>query len=62
MPGVIQVSMTANITNIIDEFSKIIRSEATSPAADHIFTVRKESESTKLSKDKSIIFHHVVIE
>jgi hypothetical protein len=45
---------------VIDNFPKTITTTCTTPAADHLFTVRNEHEAKFLPKQQAQAFHHTV--
>jgi len=58
-PGVVRVSMIPFVKKILKEFPEELGAVAPSPAADHLFKVREESESKLLPKEQAIIYHVV---
>ena len=56
----VEVSMFDDLDKIIQEFPELITGLATSPAADHLFRVRDETEAKYLPGEQAVVFHHVV--
>ncbi len=57
---IVQVSMITYTSKILTNFPKPITTSCTTPAADHLFTVRKESEAEFLPEVQAQAFHHTV--
>jgi hypothetical protein len=60
MDGIAQVSMITYTSKILTDFLKPITTSCATPAADHLFTVRKESEVKFLPEAQAQAFHHTV--
>jgi hypothetical protein len=45
---------------VIAGFPELIEGKATTPAVDYLFTVRDEGKGRLMSKDKAVVFHHMV--
>ena len=58
--GKVMVNMIEYIRGIIDQFPEEIVAIRTSPAADHLFTVRDESLSKPLPEEQARAFHHAL--
>jgi hypothetical protein len=56
--GIMQLSMITYTSKIVTNFPKPITTSCATPAADHLFTVRKESEAKFLPKAQAQAFHH----
>jgi hypothetical protein len=54
----VMVTMMVYIKNIIKDFPEEITGTKTSPAADHLFTVRDRSLTKALPEDQAMAFHH----
>ena len=48
------------LQSMIDEFPEIIIGRAGTPAQYHLFEIRDDKESSKLSKEKALVLHHTV--
>jgi hypothetical protein len=48
------------LKGVIQDFPEEITGRATSPAADHLFTIRSEKDSKPLEEERAIAFHHSV--
>ena len=59
-PGVLKLSMIPYVKKIIDEIPEELGKCATTPAANHLFQVREESETKPLPEEQGNIFHHTV--
>jgi hypothetical protein len=57
--GKVMVTMMEYIKNIIRDFPEEITGTKTSPAADHLFTVRDPSLAKALPEEQAMAFHHV---
>jgi hypothetical protein len=55
--GKMMVTMMDYIKNIIKDFLEVITGTKTSPAADHLFTVRDPSLAKALSEEQAMEFH-----
>jgi hypothetical protein len=58
--GIAQVSMITYTSKILTIFPEPITTSCTTPAAGHLFTVRKESEAKFLPEAQAQAFHHTV--
>ncbi len=58
--GIAQVSMITYTSKILTNFPKPITTSCATPAADHLFTVRNESEAKFLPEAQAQAFHHTV--
>jgi hypothetical protein len=56
--GKVAVNMVEYIKNIIANFTEEIIATRTSPAADHLFTVRSETEAKPLPEEQAMAFHY----
>ena len=56
--GKVSINMVEYIKTIIDDFPEEIIGIKTSPAADHLFEVRDESEARLLPEEQAMAFHH----
>ena len=56
--GKVMIHMIEYIKTIIDDFPEEIIATKTSPAADHLFTVKDESLATPLQEEQAMAFHH----
>ena len=52
--------MIPYITILIADFPKLISGDTVSPAAEQLFTVCNEPDSTKQPKNRAMVFHYVV--
>jgi hypothetical protein len=52
------VNMIEYIKTIIGDFPEEIIATRVSPATDHLFTVRDETEATPLPEEQACLFHH----
>jgi hypothetical protein len=59
-PSIAQISMIKYTTKVIDNFPETITTTCTTPAADHLFTVRDEQEAKFLPEQHAQAFHHTV--
>ena len=59
-PHTVKVSMIKYAKEVLDDFPEVITSTSTSPAADHLFTVRDEGEAKLLPEEQAQQFHHSV--
>jgi hypothetical protein len=60
MDGIVQVSMITYTSKILTNFPEPITTSCATPAADHLFTVREESEAKFLPEGQAQAFHHTV--
>jgi hypothetical protein len=60
VPGEVSVTMIDYLKRVIQDFPEEITGRATSPAADHLFTIRSEKDSKTLEEKRAIAFHHYV--
>jgi hypothetical protein len=58
--GIAQVSMITYTSKILADFPEPITTSCTTPAADHLFTVREESKAKFLPEAQAQAFHHTV--
>ncbi len=58
--GIVQVSMITYTSKILTDFPEPITTSCATPAADHLFTVRKESKAKFLTEAQAQAFHHTV--
>ncbi len=58
--GTLDASMISYLKGIIAEFPELIKGRATTPATEHLFTVRDEKEAKPLKKERALAFHHTV--
>jgi hypothetical protein len=56
--GKVSINMIDYIKNIIADFPEEIVSIKTSPAQDHLFTVRDPSEAQPLPEEQTMAYHH----
>ncbi len=56
--GKVMVTMMEYIKNIIRDFLEEITGSITSPATDHLFTVRDPFLAKALSEEQAMVFHH----
>jgi hypothetical protein len=56
--GKVMVTMIEYIKNMIKEFPEEITATKTSPAADHLFTVRDRALAKPLPEEQAMAFHH----
>jgi len=56
--GKVMVNMIEYIKTIINNFPEEIIVTRASPAVDHLFTVRDETEATLLPEEQACVFHH----
>jgi len=56
--GKVMVNMIEYIKTIINDFPEEITVTRASPAADHLFTVRDETEAIPLPEEQAHAFHH----
>jgi hypothetical protein len=56
----VMINMIEYIKNIITDFPEEITAVQTSPAADHLFTVRDESLAKPLPEEQTRAFHHTM--
>ena len=59
-PQTVKVSMIKYAKQCLNYFPEIITSTSSSPAADHLFTVREEGEAKLLPEEQAQQFHHSV--
>ena len=55
-----RVTMTDYLKNIFSDFPEKIQGRVETPAAEHLLTVRGDSDRKLLDKDRSTAFHHSV--
>jgi hypothetical protein len=55
--GVVQVLMITYTNKVISDFPKAINTTCTSPAGDHLFTVRNASDAKFLPEEQAQAFH-----
>ncbi len=60
MDGIAQVSMITYTSKILTDFPEPITTSCTTPAADHLFTVCKESKAKFLPEAQAQAFNHTV--
>ncbi len=58
--GKVMVTMVEYIKNIIKDFPEEITGTKTSPAADHLFTVRDPSLAKALPEEQAMAFHRAM--
>jgi hypothetical protein len=58
--GIVQVSMITYTSKILTNFPEPITTSCATPAADHLFTIRKESKAKFLPQAQAQAFHHTV--
>ncbi len=58
LDSVVQVSMIAYTSKVISDFPESITTSCTSPAGDHLFTIRTKVKF--LLKEQAQAFHHTV--
>jgi hypothetical protein len=58
--GTLDVSMFKYLQEVIDNFPEVIRGQATTPAAAHLFEVRDKTEAQALNEVQALAFHHTV--
>jgi hypothetical protein len=58
--GGMEVSMFKYLKGVIDNFPETITGCAATPVHDKLFEIRDEKEARKLSKERSLAFHHMV--
>ena len=58
--GKVDVSMFRFLDERIEEFPEVLNGKAATPAADHLFTVRDESEAEYLPEEQAGKFHNIV--
>jgi hypothetical protein len=58
--GKVMVTMMEHIKNIIKDFPEEIVGTKTSPAADHLFTVRDPSLAKVLPEEQAMAFHRTM--
>jgi hypothetical protein len=58
--GTLDVSMITYLKNVILDFPELITGKAVTPAADHLFTIRDETEARPLEEERAFAFHHMV--
>ena len=56
----VRVTMTYYLKKILSEFHETIHGSVENLAADHMFTVREDTDSKLLDKYQSTAFHHTV--
>ena len=59
-PGVMIVSMVKYLQKVIEDFPEAIKSTSPSPAGDHLFDVREESDRKVLPEEQARQFHRTV--
>jgi hypothetical protein len=60
LDGVVQVSMIAYTSKVISDFPESITTSCTSPAGDHLFTIRNAAKAKFLPEEQAQAFHHTV--
>jgi hypothetical protein len=58
--GMLGFSIITYLKNVIEQFPEEISGRASSPAAEHLFAVRNESEARVLEEERALAFHHMV--
>ncbi len=56
----VRVSMIEYLKKVISDFLEQIIGMVASPAADHLFEIRREVDRVNLSEDRGMAFHHAV--
>ena len=56
--GTVKIEMTPYITKIVETFPEKITGVQSTPAADHLFSVRPDNESRPLPEEQARAFHH----
>ena len=56
----LKIGMINYIKKIHKDFPEEIKSAATTPAAEHLFTVREDNKDKLLPEEQSLVFHHTV--
>ena len=58
--GTLDISMIKYLKNVIDEFLKIIRGRAATPALEKLFINRDKNKARPLKEDQALAFHHTI--
>ena len=58
--GTLKLSMIKYVYSVLQEFPEYLGATTSTPAADHLFKVRNESETRYLIEDQAQNFHHTV--
>ena len=58
--GVLKVSMIKYLDKVLEEFTEDIQSTSATPATDHLFQIREETEAKYLPEEQAVVFHHTV--
>jgi hypothetical protein len=56
----LDVSMFKYLQDVIDNFVEVIRGQAATPVAAHLFEVRDKKEARPLKEEQALAFHHTV--
>ena len=56
----LKIEMIKYIKKILEDFSEELKSAADTPAAEHLFTVRKDNKDELLPEEQALVFHHTV--
>ena len=59
-PGVMIISMIKYLQKIIEEFPEVIKSTRSSPAGDHLFKIREETDRKVLLEEQARQLHRMV--
>jgi len=58
--GTLDASMIPYLKGVIPEFPELITIKASTPATEHLFTVRDELEARPLEEERALAFHRTV--
>ena len=59
-PKTLKIGMIKYIKKIHEDFPEEIKLAADTPAAEHLFTVRKDNKDKLLPEEQALAFHHTV--
>ena len=66
LSGKVHMSMIKYIDKVFDDFPEVIKKSSSTPAADHLFTIRDPEETERqgkwLSEELAEHFHHAVVQ
>jgi hypothetical protein len=58
--GIFDISMIKYLQNLMEDFPEVITGRASTPAADHLFSVRDKKEAITLEEEQALVSHHTV--
>jgi hypothetical protein len=58
--GELRVIIIPYLKGVINDFPEVITGSVTSPASEHLFMIREDTERVLLEEARAIAFHHTV--